>query len=301
MLHLLIDVLAPPGVDSLRADVKWAPLWQQAAVAAKDSGAMTGGIPRYNQLRKLHEVRNLVQHAANLPNAAQVAAFATDARTMIRECFEQVFGVDLDGFRPWIGIRNRSLRTLMLDCEEALRQEQALCALVGATVAFDSLVTAIAFPTSNRHRRSNRPRLERMSESAVRDRKGRFGDSDDDDVARQAVVSLAKAVDAEIVSLRIEAVTSNLGVSINETRRFVRSVPHVSIADAGVWWTDPWNVPDDQAGDLAEFALAYLGSVIFVAQEAHPEEVDGIVIAMPLTEQPMWKRRLEGVTSPPPA
>ena len=97
MLNVLIDDFSSHE-SFTREDLKWPELWQGATTALRKAGVMEK-IPYHKELKKLHKIRNLVQHQGVTPNMVDVSRFKGPVESMVTKCFEQCYGLNFKDFR----------------------------------------------------------------------------------------------------------------------------------------------------------------------------------------------------------
>ncbi len=282
LLNILISDFAADG-EFIREDVNWKKLWQTATEAVREKNLMTR-IPNHRQLKTLHELRNLVQHRGVTPNSTDVARFAGAVKESIAKCLVECYGLDFPEFKLWDIIRNRQLRRLLNESEEALMKGKPVICLAGCKVAFDKITSAIR---SENLRGDAIDQIEHMSYISSLPSNYLYDDKLADFNKR-----LTEKIGREVRILNDDSEIANLGLSMSDTRRFrkITNTLTVVTARSGIMEILRFGeVSDNQYKEYANSALDYLSHLASLAQEVYPEAIGKIEIRVPLSEQSFWE------------
>lgn len=131
---LLLDICVEKFLNMLVADynqgemggrshIKWETLWQNAVRAIKNQGHASG-LVNYNQLKEMHEVRNLAQHCASIPNTEDVERFSSKVKEFLEDGFKKGYNIDFNQFVEINLVKNQSIRYLLQEVQKFIQQEE---------------------------------------------------------------------------------------------------------------------------------------------------------------------------------
>ncbi|MFB3907058.1 MAG: hypothetical protein ACE15D_01515 [Candidatus Eisenbacteria bacterium] len=268
-LNLYVIDIPHESQVALPDDRKRSSLWTEASKLAKQVGL--AGLPHYQELDRLHRVRNLVQHHAHVPDPTEALRFVSPVETFMATTFDKVYGFVFATYALSDAIRNPHLRQLIADAAYVLDQGHAFVTLVAMKIAFESVAYALRQSTNE----------DNWSMRQITGWQAKEG---------KVALTLGQAIE----KLRAEVALASLGISMAETGRFQRLYARLGIVTTadGSWHvnintgkTEQEHIPD------ARHALDYVSSLVLAAQDAFTEAIDAIAIDRPLREQPLATER----------
>lgn len=299
---IIIDFNTDPKIDLKygRDEVNWSSLWQNATQSIKDEPTITMKyIPRYKDLKTLHEVRNLIQHRGHIPSASDVSRCLGAAKEMISTCFYKCYGFNFQDFRLIDAVKNPQLRRLLKESEEALNQDIPIISLAGSMIAFRKIINATRSEyESFAFNKGFGPGfeidlVEREMASYLSSFSHEISDKSIIKPLSELVGNTVTTLISQIRALRDDSEVANLGLSMAETKKFrkIGNTLGVNEGDDGSWEIIILDSTLDYK-EYAKFALNYLSSLVLLSQEVSPEAIDSIEILIPLTEQGAWKQSI---------
>ena len=103
----------------------------------------------------------------------------------------------------------------------------------------------------------------------------------------------AEEVAEDIQTIRDDAETVSLGLSMSHTKKFRNVMKDIRVneSSSGRWEIIKWGDSSfQQYIEYARFALEYITNLVLLAQEVYPGPIETIRIKIPLIEQEIWKK-----------
>ena len=263
---LLIDLPDDEAHPGRRDDVSWPELWQRASALSKRSGTLSR-LPHHKQLHRLHEVRNLVQHQALIPEPSQVADYIAPVDGFLDAIFRSLYGVAFDTYTVADAIHNADLRTIIRESVYVLERGAPVLTTAAMIHAHSQVAFAVRAATEG-----TPTRLDRIVAWN----------------SREQVGDVAQTLGIEIRALRADMAIASLGMSISDVGRFRELSAFLAVLEsAGGWWQIQrlQDREDSEVLEGARFALSYVASVALLAQEAFPAALAALSIARTLRHQ----------------
>jgi hypothetical protein len=260
-----------PSKRSPRQDVPRHELWTEADSSLTSlSGA---GLPHARELRTLHEMRNLAQHAGTVPSTEAVQRAVTPVREFLHVVYSSLFGQDFNRFAPWHLVSCAPLRELFEDVDEALRRSMPTVAIAGSRQAHRRIIFA----------------LKRVAEGFVAVRHfGNYPEEPHDRTVRETTNVLASAMN----DIRATLIIAGAGISVEDTLRFERSGADLSVDESvgGYLYVMIRRRDDPELlGEKAEFMFMYVVRLALALEQAYAGLFQDVAIQLRLRDQPLWK------------
>jgi hypothetical protein len=277
-LHLVLRDAMPsaqPQKRSLRQDVFRHDLWREADEILR--GGTGNGLPHANELRTLHETRNLAQHAGTIPSAEAVSAAVAPVREFLTVVYSRVFSLDFHRFCLWHLVSSLPLRELFEDIDQAFQIGQPLLAIAGCQQA---------------HRRICRS-VETAAEGFVRiSRLPSWPQDGQERAIRETADDLAKAIN----SVRMVQIAAGAGMRVTEILRYGRSGRGVAAGESvggHIWLTITRDHEPEELLAEAQFMFDHNVHLALALEQTYPDVFADVTIPIRLRDQKVWKELVD--------
>jgi hypothetical protein len=243
-------------------------LWEKVESVLKEKGFIENTLGNKSDFIDYHERRNDAQHRGMVPRASYVQEYLELARDFFVKIYNDMYEFDFLNFRYWDLVKNRDLRHLLQQADEALQKGDVLLSFAGINLAYDFSVEAL-----KDHIFKSKKIADEISFSRY------FRTSEDNELKRFAS-ELIKSIDLRFNVLYSQLVREQLGLSKESDEEF-NKVRHGIISSMTLGGKlrivlnrnrNNFRVED------AKFALSYIYDLIMRIEQKYPGSLDPVHI-----------------------
>jgi len=274
-LNVIIQDLEnePPDGQLGASDIKWSRLWQRATKAAKEATSETH-LPRYSDLSRLRQIRNLAQHNGTIPDITEARRYVAPSRSFHEFVFSKIYGQNFARFSLTDVVVNGAVKDFLHAAEELASEGKSQWAMAAAQVLHDRLLRS--FDTYLDPEAGTIDGIRYALEELSRDIEHNFEIS-----IERELEKLGESIGKEIANVRRENLLYGLGLRPEEVLGFRRAGAGLNVweyQDGSVQIASRREGSGEESRDNALEMLEYVTRLALLIEAYEPRILENLVL-----------------------